>query len=86
VIFLILGILYIRRRLVADADGVGYVGKAKLKWGDVSQLDIKRLKSKGIIALNHEGGRLVLDSYKLTDFKNLLKFIEQKIPQDKQVS
>jgi hypothetical protein len=86
VIFLIIGILYIRRRLVADQDGIGYVGKTKLKWDDVSQLDAKRLKSKGIIALDHEGGKLVLDSYKLTDFKNLLKLIEQKIPQDKQIS
>ena len=85
-IFLIVGILFVRRRLVADQDGIGYVGKTKLKWGDVSQLDAKRLKSKGIIALDHEGGKLVLDSYKLTDFKNLLKLIEQKIPQDKQIS
>jgi len=86
VVFLIVGILFIRRRLVADQDGIGYVGKTKLKWDDVSQLDAKRLKSKGIITLNYEGGRLVLDSYKLTDFKNLLKLIEQKIPRDKQVS
>ena len=86
VIFLILGILFIRRRLVADQEGIGYAGKTKLKWVDISQLDAKRLKSKGIVALNHEGGKLVLDSYKLTDFKNLLKLIEQKIPQDKQIS
>ncbi len=85
-IFLIIGILYIRRRLVADQDGIGYVGKTKLKWGDVSQLDAKRLKSKGIITLDHADGKLVLDSYKLTDFKNLLKLIEQKISKDKQIS
>lgn len=86
VAFLIFGILFVRRRLVADADGIGYIGKMRLQWCDVSQLDIKRLKSKGIITLNHEGGKLVLDSYKLTNFKNLLKLIEQKIPREKQIS
>ncbi|MCK5113336.1 MAG: hypothetical protein KAR11_01075 [Phycisphaerae bacterium] len=84
--FLVLGIRFILRRLVADQEGIGYVGKAKIKWGDISQLDATRLKSKDIVVLNYEGGKLVLDRYKMTDFKNLLRLVESKVPQDKRIS
>ena len=61
------GMLYLRRRLIAE----------------VKQLDATQLKSKGILTLVHENGELKLDSWKLTNFKPLVAFVEMHVPDEK---
>jgi hypothetical protein len=79
------GVVFLRRKLLADGEGIGYKGKDKIAWDAVAELDAKQLKSKGIVYLRVEGNKgLKLDSWKLTKFRELLKLLEAKIPQDRQ--
>lgn len=77
---LVWGILALRRRLVADAEGIGYVGKDRVAWQSVTRLDATLLQEKGILKLHHGAGRpLALDSWKLQNFKALVAFIESHV-------
>ena len=80
---LIWAILFLRRKLVADADGIGYAGKTPLAWPAITQLDASLLQDKGIIKLHRDRGRpLVLDSWKLNNFKALVAFVERHTPDE----
>jgi hypothetical protein len=70
-----------RRRLVADAEGIGY-GEKRMPWSQVTLLDATRLKSKGILKLHHGDKVLVLDSWRLRGFRDLVAFVEQHVPPD----
>jgi len=75
------GVLALRRVLKADAEGMGYAGADKLPWDKITALDASRLKSKGILGVEYEGGRkLVLDSWKLQNFRELVGFVEAHSP------
>ena len=76
-------VMFLRRTLVADQEGIGYVGKDKLAWGDVRSVDTLRFDKKGVLALLYQRDgqdkRLVLDGWKLQNFKDLLKLVETKL-------
>jgi hypothetical protein len=75
------GIVALRRVLVADPEGIGYRGRVKRPWTDITSADASRLATKGILVLHfHGGGRLVLDSWKLTRFRDLVAFVEAHMP------
>jgi hypothetical protein len=74
-----------RRKLIADDEGIGYSGAEKIAWEKIDQLDATLLKAKGIIYLRHGGKAMKLDSYYLRNFRELLAFMERRIPQDRQV-
>ena len=75
------GFLALRRVLVADAEGMGYRGKGKRPWDKITAVDASRLKSKGMLEVEYEGGeKLVLDSWKLQNFRELVGFIEAHSP------
>jgi hypothetical protein len=83
-VMVIWGMLYLRRRLVADDAGIGYLGKNKIAWDDVTEVDAKKLKSKGVLYLHHgKNSTLKLDSWKLTDFRDLVALVEQKVPRER---
>lgn len=73
------------RKLQADDDGITY-GQESLRWGEVRKIDAARLKSKGILVLRTaDGGKLTLDSWKLANFKELVAFVEKKLPQAERI-
>jgi hypothetical protein len=75
------GVLALRRVLTADAEGMGYKGKDKRPWDKITTLNASRLKSKGILEVEYEGGeKLVLDSWKLQSFRELVGFVEAHSP------
>jgi hypothetical protein len=77
---LVRGIMAMRRVLVADEAGIGYVGKPPVAWADVESLDASKLADKSILKLNlADGGTLVLDGYELENFKPLIKLVEAKV-------
>jgi len=82
-ICLILGVASLRRRLVADAEGIGYVGKPKIPWSAVTSLDTAKLGDKGILGVNYEvdgvAGQLKLDSWTLQNFRELVALVESKV-------
>jgi len=84
VLFVILGVRMLRRVLVADSEGIGYLGKDKLPWDQVDKLDASKFKKKGIlILLAREGAkirRLKLKSWKLQNFRDLVAFVEAHVP------
>lgn len=84
IVLVVCGALMLRRRLVADQEGIGYVGKQKVPWTAVRSLDTAKLANKGILRLRYDAGdgdkTLVLDSWKLQDFRELVKLVEQKVP------
>ena len=92
ILFLPLGLLFLwkgirayTRVLVADEEGIGYAGKPRIAWADVKRLDAADLKNE-ILLLDHgDGGALKLDGYNLRDFRDLVAFIEKRIPEDKWV-
>jgi len=70
----------LRRGLVADDEGITY-GRTVVPWREVTRLDATELKSKGILTVLHgDGQELKLDSWKLQNFKELVAFIEKKLP------
>jgi hypothetical protein len=80
---LALGIRFLRRVLVADADGIRMPGKPTVAWKDVKRLDATDLAKKGIIRLDFGQAKpLVLDSWRLKNFKNLVAFVEKHVPAD----
>lgn len=80
-----MGVRYLRRKLIADEEGIGYAGKDKVAWGQVEELDASLLGEKGILTLRFGQGRsLKLDSWKLQNFRELVSLMEKKVPEDKQ--
>lgn len=77
------GIRSMRRRLVADDDGIGYVGKAKIPWSTVKSLDASKLAEKGVLILNWDDDgaqtKLALCSWKLEKFRELVALVESKV-------
>ena len=84
VILLVMAIVSLTRTMSADAEGIGYVGKAKTPWSSVISLDASRLAKKQILTLTcQDGRRIKLDGYKLRNFKQLVAFVEQHVTQDR---
>jgi len=82
-VLVVLAVRFLRRRLVADDEGIGYAGKQKIAWASVTALDASRLDKDGVLELHHgQGGqqRLVLDEWKLKNFRELVRLIESKVP------
>jgi hypothetical protein len=77
--------LGLRKRLEADEEGIGYVGRERIAWSEVDKLDGSRLQSKGVVAVHAGSRRLVLDSYYLSNFHELMTLVEQQVPAEKQV-
>ena len=77
------------RRLVADENGIGFLGKEQIAWGRLTRIDAALLASKGLLALHYTPGQgagektLKLDSYYFRDFRDLVAFIERHVPADK---
>jgi hypothetical protein len=80
---LIGGIRMLKSTLVADESGIGYVGSRQIPWSAVKHLDASNLADKGILRLQYDMGQgeqtLVLDSWKLQNFKPLVALVEQKV-------
>jgi len=80
---LAIGIAQLRRSLVADAEGIGYVGKAKIPWSAVRALGSEQLASKGVLQLRYDAGGqekvLTLDGWKLQNFRDLVLLLESKV-------
>jgi len=75
------GILFLRRKLVATAKGIGYAGRETIAWSRVSRLDATELADKGLLRLEYGPDKpLTLDSWKLTNFKAMVAFIEAHVP------
>ena len=80
------GVIGLRRTLVADQEGIGYVGGQKIGWSAVKSLDSENLASKGILNVTYDTGAgektLVLDSWKLQNFRDLVRMVESKVSPD----
>ena len=64
-----------------DELGIGYLGKPKIPWSEVTGLDAAELQDKQILHLLHnQGQKLTLDGYKLKNFKELVAFVESRVP------
>lgn len=80
-VLVVWGIVALRRVLVAASDGIGYRGKTRHPWTEITSVDASRLATKGILVLHFTGGaRLVLDSWKLANFRDLVAFVEAHLP------
>ena len=78
------GIFFLRRKLLADPEGIGYLGKEKIPWDQVTKLDATRLQSKGVLHLYcGEAKKLTLDSWKLESFRDLVALVERHVAPDR---
>jgi hypothetical protein len=67
--------------MVADGEGIGYQGQAKIAWGGIKRVDSSMLQSKGVLDLYDASGRkLRLDAWYLTNFRDLVAFVEKRVP------
>lgn len=83
-IFVIRGILFLNRRIVADGEGIGYAGR-KIAWSEITRLDATRLETKGILRLHYgQGKTLTLDQWKLEKegFRDLVALVERHVSDD----
>ena len=75
------GFMAVRRVFTADAEGMGYKGSDKTPWDKITALDASQLKSKGILEVQCDGGKkIILDSWKLQNFRDLVGFVETHSP------
>jgi hypothetical protein len=83
-IVLVLALRFMKRTLVADSDGLGYVGKEKMAWDGIESVDATLLKDKGVVIVKpSKGDELKLDGWKLQNFKPLIALLERKVPEEK---
>jgi hypothetical protein len=76
-----MAVAFLRRKLVADAEGIGYQHRPKVRWESITRLDATELQDKGMLDLHHGAAKpMTLDSWKLTNFKALVAFVEQHVP------
>ena len=79
-------IRFLRRVLIADGEGVGYAGKDRISWDKIEKVDATELP-QGFLRIEHDGGEvLTLDSWKLQNFRDLVAFLETRVPKDRQVT
>ena len=82
-LLLVRALMAMRRRLVADAEGIGYVGKERIPWTGVRPItggDESQLRDKQILCLHHGNNEtLKLDAYKLKNFRELVAFVEDHV-------
>jgi hypothetical protein len=68
-----------RRRLVADGEGIGYAGRRKVGWEEITRLVIR---GKGLVDVHYGGGDregvLTLDSYYLKSYDALMAFVDAR--------
>lgn len=84
VIVLLLAVRLMKRTLLADGEGLGYVGKQKIAWDAIESVDATLLKDKGVVIVKpSQGDELKLDSWKLQNFKPLIALLESKVPEEK---
>jgi hypothetical protein len=75
------GIMALRLVLTADTEGLGYQGKPKRPWDKITALNASKLKDLGILTVEYEdGSKLVLDSWKLQNFRDLVALVEANSP------
>jgi len=80
VLFALWGLRVRKRLLIADNEGIRYVGKPKIPWPDVTDLDASQLEEKQVLRLYlASGGTMKLDGWKLKNFKDLVAFIEKRV-------
>jgi len=74
--------LRVRKRvLIADDNGIGYVGKGSVPWSQVTGLNAAQLEEKQLLRLRlASGDSIKLDGWKLKNFKELVAFLERKLP------
>ena len=76
-------VVFLRRKLLADEKGIGYAGKEKVPWDAFTGMDSSKFKKKGILRLQYASGGtekvLVLDNWKLDNFRELLQLVETKV-------
>ncbi len=87
IIPLVFAILFLKRTLTADKDGIGFSDGEKIPWSSITKLDATDLKSKGILALHYttEGsreGKIKLDDWKLNNFRDLMAIVENNVPKN----
>jgi hypothetical protein len=75
--------VYARRVLVADDEGLGYVGGAKIKWADITGVDARKLAKDSLLFIRHSGGVMKLAGWRLQNFRELAAFIDAHVPADK---
>jgi len=81
---LVYGIVLLRRKLVADAEGIGYAGKDRIAWSDVTKIDATVLARKRILYLYHgQDGKTTLDEYYLQNFRDLVAFLDRHVPAER---
>jgi len=78
---LVMGLRFLKRILVADAETIRVPGTPAVAWKDVKRLDATDLPGKGILRLEYGKDKpMVLDSWKLQNFKKLVAFVENHVP------
>ena len=72
---------HMRRVMVADEQGIGWANRPKTPWSKIRKLDASDLADKQILRLEtDEGKTIVLDNYKLKNFKELVAAVEARVP------
>jgi len=78
-VILALLIRRLRRRLVADGEGIGYAGREKIGWDRVTKLIIR---GKGLVDLHYQADGaeevLTLDSYYLKHYDALMTLVDAR--------
>jgi len=80
VLLAVLGVLSLRRFVIADSEGIVVNNKPKIAWGEFTGIDASLLEKKGILMLKRGAGPgAKLNRYHYANFRDLVAFIEQRV-------
>ncbi len=75
------GWLKAKKMLQADSEGIGYAGRIKTAWSKITKLDASRLSNGYLKLVFDDDNTLLLDSWRLKNFKEMVAFIETHVPE-----
>jgi hypothetical protein len=80
---LIRGIVYLSRRLCADQEGIGFAGRQKIPWEQITAVDATALKAKGVLRITWgDGQRMKLCDWHWPreQFRGVVALLEAHVP------
>jgi hypothetical protein len=82
--FVVWTLSYLRRRVVADEQGIA-IGGRRVAWSDVREVDARLLKHKDLLVIRAAGGDLTLRGWQIKGFIDLVAVIDASVPREKVV-
>jgi len=85
IVVALLAIRHLMLRAEANDEGITLRNKT-LRWPEITRIDASELKKGTVVLETSDGSQMKLHSWKLRNFKELIAFVESKLPDVERVA